>query len=327
MNEKPKRDQRAYELFNKYSEDIFVSLLLPVVEEMGDPYTLKPCVSGVRGYPPKIMATIVALCEYSNAGYRRTHSMLHANPTMRARLGLPGIPSKSAIGAAYKRMPKDYLDRLNDTLVEQIDVKSVAVDSTAMSSDHNPAWMSVRTADKKNKKGCIKIHTLIDIKTRAILKVMITKGTAGDAPPMTEILKSLKGLKDDMEKGDATFDSAYLTRRLCNLLKDLGWTPIIKPKSNTVSNAKGSWAWKEMVQLYMNDRDRFDERYHQRSIVEAVYSAIKAMYGASLRTRLMPTQTIEAMTHVTLYNIEMVIRAQINVGYLTEQDIQALVAQ
>lgn len=82
-----------------------------------------------------------------------------------------------------------------------------------------------------------------------------------------------------------------------------------------------------MVQLYMNDRDRFDERYHQRSIVEAVYSAIKAMYGASLRTRFMPTQTTEAMTHVMLYNIEMVIRAQINAGCLTEQDIQALVAQ
>ena len=56
-------------------------------------------------------------------------------------------------------------------------------------------------------------------------------------------------------------------------------------------------------------------------------SAIKAMYGASLRTRLMSTQTMEAMTHVILCNIEMVIRAQINAGCLTEQDIRALVAQ
>ena len=23
--------------------------------------------------------------------------------------------------------------------------------------------------------------------------------------------------------------------------------PVIKPKSNTISNAKGSWAWKEMI--------------------------------------------------------------------------------
>ena len=136
------------------------------------------------------------------------------------------------------------------------------------------------------------------IKTRAIPKVVITGGTAGDAPTMTEILKSLKGLRDDMEKGDATLDSAYPTRRLCNLLKDLGWTTTIKPKSNTASSAKGGWAWKDVVQLYMNGRDRFGERYRQRSMVEAAYSAIKAMYGASLRTRLMPTWTTEATTHV-----------------------------
>lgn len=113
MKEKPKRDQRTYELFNKYSLDIFASLLLPVVEEMGDPYILKPCVSGVRGYPPKIMAVIVALCEYSNTGYRRTYSLLRGNPTLLAKLGLSSMPSKSTIGAAYKSIPKDYLSRLN----------------------------------------------------------------------------------------------------------------------------------------------------------------------------------------------------------------------
>ena len=326
MKEKPKRNQHAYELFNKYSLDIIASLLLPLVKELGDPYTLKPCVSGVRGYSPKIMAVIVALCEYSNHGYRRTHSTLRGNPTLLAKLGLSSIPSKSTIGAAYKRIPKEYLDRLNDMLVEHIDVKSVAGDSTAMSNDRRLAWLSVRTADDKIKKGWLKIHTLIDIKTRVILKVEITKGTAGDAPAMTDILKRLESLRSKPDKGDATFDSAYLSRDFCTLLSDLGWTPIIKPKSNTTSNAKGSWAWKEMMQLYENDQDQFDGRYHQRSIVEAVYSAIKAMYGNSLRTRLVPTQTVEAMTHVILYNIEMVVRAQIDAGRLTEQDIQALVA-
>ena len=75
----------------------------------------------------------------------------------------------------------------------------------------------------------------------------------------------------------------------------------------------------------MNGRDRFAKRYHRR-IVEAAYSDIKAMHGASLRTRLMPTQTIEAMTHVILYDIEKRIRAQTNAGCLVEHDIQALVS-
>lgn len=222
-------------------------------------------------------------------------------------------------------MPKDCLNRLNDILVESTEVKSVAGDSTAMSNDRNLAWVSVRTADKKSKKCWIKIHTRTDIKTRTILKVAITKGTAGDAPVLTDILKSLKDLKGELSGGDVTFDSAYLTRKLCTLLKSAGLDPTIKPKSNTVSNAKGSQAWKEMVLTYENDRDQFDGRYHQRSIVEAVYSAIKAMYGASLRTRLVSTPTTEAMMHVILYNVEMVARAQINTGCLTGQDNQAMV--
>lgn len=326
MKKKPRRDQRAYELFNKYSLDLIVATLLPAVEMMGDPYVLKPCVSGVRGYPPKAMAIVVALSEYSNVGYRRTHALMCKNHTLLGKLGLSQMPSKSTIGDAYQKIPKYYLNKLNDILVKSIDVKSVAGDSTAMSNDRNLAWVSVRTADRKSKKGWIKIHTLIDIKTRTILKAVITKGTAGDAPVMTDILKSLKELKGELNKGDGTFDSAYLTRKLCTLLKSVGWDPIIKPKSNTVSNARGSQAWKEMVLMYENDRDQFDERYHQRSIVEAVYSAIKAMYGASLRTRLVPTQTTEAMMHVILYNVEMVARAQINTGCLTGQDIRAMVA-
>ena len=50
--------------------------------------------------------------------------------------------------------------------------------------------------------------------------------------------------------------------------------------------------------MYMDDREQFDERYHPRSIVEAVYAALKAMYGDSLRTRTPHTQTTEAMLHV-----------------------------
>ena len=165
---KPKRDQRAYELFNKsygkYSLDLIVATLLPAVERMGDPYILKPCVSGVRGYPPKAMVIIVTLCEYSNVGYRRTHALMCKNRTLLGKLGLSTMPSKSTIGDAYQKMPKDYLNRLNDILVESIAVKSVAGDSTAMSNDRNLAWVSVRTADKKSKKGWIKIHTRTDIK-------------------------------------------------------------------------------------------------------------------------------------------------------------------
>ncbi len=67
----------------------------------------------------------------------------------------------------------------------------------------------------------------------------------------------------------------------------MGMTPLIKPKSNTVHNAGGSQAWSKMVDMYHDDYDlpAFKARYHQRSVIEAVFAAIKKMYGSYVRCR------------------------------------------
>ena len=317
---KPKRDQRAYEMYHRYSAGMLAVMMLAAVERLGDPYTLLPCVSGVKGYPPKVMAVVVALNEYWNCGYRRTSANIRSNGDLLRKLGLDNAPSKSAIGTACKRVPKQYLHDLNDIVVADIRPKSVAGDSTALSTSGR-VWVDVRTGGAKAKRGWTKLHTLVDIETRVILKMEVTKGTAADCPPMMQILEGFEG-----GDGDGCFDSAYLSRKLCNLLRDLGLEPFIKPKSNTTSNSKGSWAWKGMVTMYMEDRDGFDDRYHQRSVVEAVYAALKAMFGNSLRTRIPPTQTTEIMMHVLNYNVDLVTRAKIKAGSLTEPDIRAMVA-
>ena len=241
------------------------------------------------------MAVIVALNEYWNVGYRKTHSTIRSNRGLLERLGLDTVPSKSAIGRACRKVEDQYLHRLNDIVVRDIRPRSVAGDSTAYSNNGRQTWFSVRTGSRKTKKGWAKLHTLIDIDTRVILKVKITKGAAADCPAMMDILEAFEGADCD---GDGCFDSAYLSRKLCAPLNSMGLTPFVKPKSNTTGNAKGSWAWKAMVAMYNEDRAGFDDRYHQRGMAEAVYAALKAMFGNSLRTRIPPTQTTEIMMHV-----------------------------
>ena len=55
--------------------------------------------------------------------------------------------------------------------------------------------------------------------------------------------------------------------------------PRIKPKSNTVRNAKGSQPWRRMADLYMDDRETFDFKYHQRSVIESVFAVPKNLVG------------------------------------------------
>ena len=80
------------------------------------------------------MAVIVALNEYWNIGYRKTHSTIRSNKGLLERMGLDTIPSKSAIGRACRKVEDQYLHRLNDIVVRDIPPRSVAGDSTAHST-------------------------------------------------------------------------------------------------------------------------------------------------------------------------------------------------
>ena len=278
--------------YGEYPLDMLVVILMDIVEQLGDPYTLKPCVSGVRGYSPKVMVVVVALGERWNGGYRRTSANLRSHGELLKRLGLPRAPSKSAICAACKRIPESYMHELNGIVTAGIVPHDVAGDSTGMSNRRKVAWFDVRADSAKTKRSWIKLHTLIDVATRVVLLIKVTEGSAGDLPPMREMLELFKGAD-----GDATFDSAYLSRKMCTKLAALGMTPFVHPKSNATSKSKGSRAWKMMAGMCQNSKEEFDGRYHKRSMAEAVYAAIKATCGNALRARIMRTQTTEAMMH------------------------------
>lgn len=124
---------------------------------------------------------------------------------------------------------------------------------------------------------------------------------------------------------DVCLDKAYISREMCDTIKDKHGVPFIAIKSNTITNAKGSRAWKEMVTMAKNNPKEFDSRYHQRSIVEAVFAAIKTMYGNSLRTRTPSNQGKEMALRVILYNIELMYRYKINRNEITRSEIEQVV--
>ena len=102
--------------------------------------------------------------------------------------------------------------------------------------------------------------------------------------------------------------------------------PRIKLKSNTVHNAFGSQSWSEMVDLYTDDPDTFNSEYHQRSIIEAVFGAIKKMYGNDTRCRRPENQFREIAIRIIYYNIELVARSHVKDGKLTPKLIATIAA-
>jgi transposase len=128
----------------------------------------------------------------------------------------------------------------------------------------------------------------------------VTDACAGDSPQLKNLLSSLY----DVEA--VTADSAYLSRRNCDLIEAKGAKPYIKPKKNiTIIRSFGSRAWKNMLLNYWNRRDEWNNIYRFRSSAETAFSAIKRKFGHQLFSIRKDTQRKELMTKVIAYNLNI----------------------
>ena len=316
-----KRDQRQYDLVQQYMPGLMLNTVLGIIKELGDPYAVWPGLGGMTAYPPGAMAAVCIMLEAQRTTYRKMVGILRSNGVMAARMGLDRIPSKSTIARAYGLIPEWYLAEAHRIAIREVGTGSLAADSTGYSYLRFVRWFNVRTDSFRTRKGWVKLHAIVDIRTRVIIDCMATDSAVADINGLYAMLGRL-----GLGTGDFCLDSAYLARLMCNMISAMGMVPRIKPKSNTIRNARGSQSWREMVSLYMDDKDRFDSEYHQRSIIEAVFAALKKMYGDSTRCRKHENRTRETAIRVMCYNVELVARFLAKDGRLTQDQIATLAA-
>ena len=282
-----KRDQRPFDVVQQYLPGLILNAILETLGEMDDPYRTRPGLNGVTAYPPKAMAVVCILMEAEMKTYRKMVGCLRMHPGIVRRIGLPGAPSKSTMWRAYGMIHEPYLNEAHLRIVRDIMAGSLAGDSTGYSSNRFVRWFSVRHDRTETKRGWIKLHSIIDISTRAILDCHVTDEYAAD---ITSIWSMMGRLGDANGGGnlfclDSAYPYGYLARLLCDEMANRGWTLRILPKSNTACNNGGSQAWGDMTRTHRDDLERLMSEYHQRSIIEAVFGAIKKMYGNHLRGR------------------------------------------
>lgn len=169
-----------------------------------------------------------------------------------------------------------------------------------MSTRKIERWSSIKRGSSE-RHAYQKLHARSNNDLMLIEDFAVTKGTAGDSPVGAKLL-----MRREPGAGDSDLDSAYLTRQICNLIDELGRTPYIWPKRNTVHNANGSQAWARMVRLFEDDPAEFGRHYHARSTVESIFNAIKARYGNALRCTNRIAQRREIGLRVICHNINTV---------------------
>ena len=179
----------------------------------------------------------------------------------------------------------------------------IAIDSTGIKVTNRGQWMR----DKWNvrKKGYLKIHIAVDIKTKKILSMKVTDEHVHDG-------KALPGLVENIIKSDSVTaigkllgDGAYDGNEIFKYLSDNGILPSIKVRKNArVRWKKGNILRNLSVISQKKDLQKWKDSvsYGQRWIVETVFSAIKRMFGEYVYSVRLKNMIQEMMLKASLYN-------------------------
>ena len=132
----------------------------------------------------------------------------------------------------------------------------------------------------------------------------ITAGTEHECNHLEHLLDGL----DHIECLPA--DSGYLSRRNCRLVVEKGGTPYIKPKRNSLTNAKGCISWRNMVTLFREHPRIFNRFYGLRERAESGWHSLKSMVGDVVRSKTVQTINAEVWSKITCYNLIWAIRGE-----------------
>jgi len=175
----------------------------------------------------------------------------------------------------------------------------IAVDSTGMKVTNRGEWM--REKHGKVRRGWLKVHVVVDVESKRLLSIEVTEETTADSEVLRPLLKGLN-IKEGL------MDGAYDTNDAFNFMKDMGVDcPGIKiranakvgeepsPRSNAVLEFKknGFKGWRQMHQ------------YGRRWAVEGYFSAIKRIFGETVRASTPLGIILEIKRIFILYNIIM----------------------
>lgn len=98
---------------------------------------------------------------------------------------------------------------------------------------------------------------------------------------MHDLVNELKSklIKNPQIQYRMTLDAGFVDRKLTQLLADSKIEPFIFPKKNLTFRAKGSLAWKKMLNFFIEDIQKWLKKYHIRSNVESFFSSLKRIFG------------------------------------------------
>jgi hypothetical protein len=172
----------------------------------------------------------------------------------------------------------------------------VAVDSTGMKVTSRGDWM--REKHGVERKGWIKVHIAVDVETRRPITFEITDERITDQEMVKSLLKDIK-LKDSL------MDGAYDKEQVFKFMKEKGVAmPGIKIRKNAVVKADSARAESVLeFKKYGYNSWKVVHQYGRRWAAESVFSAIKRIFGETVRATSIEGMVCEVRRMFAFYTI------------------------
>ena len=151
---------------------------------------------------------------------------------------------------------------------------TIAVDSSGIKVSNRGEWIHKKW---RVQRGFIKVHIAVDVKTKQILAIEVTKEDVGDAKVFGRLVRSSADMADLRRViGDGAYDSKANFR----LASEMNIEPLIRVRKNASLKADGCMPRKfAVVEQLGNTGWRREKGYGYRWMVESAFSCLKRVFG------------------------------------------------
>jgi len=254
-------------------------------------------------YPNTFLLLLGYAKAYFHLPYRQTEGITQRH----AKGKVPSIPHYTTINRRINRLDIKIKDTDNKSSKEFEDEYIViAIDSTGIKVTNRGQWMREKW-HIKNKKGYLKIHVAVNVKTKKILSMKVTDENTHDSKALPELVENIIKSEEMSTTaiGKLLGDGAYEGNEIFRYLGDNGILPCIKVRMNSrVRLKKGNMLRNLSVLAQRKDLQRWKDSvsYGQRWIAETVFSCIKRMFGEYVYSVRFKNMIQEMMLKASLYN-------------------------
>lgn len=188
---------------------------------------------------------------------------------------------------------------LDGSLVNSNSPVSIAVDSSGVKVHNGGDW--IRKVWKV-KKGYLKIHFAVDIKTKQVVSMDVSSEKVHDGRRLKRLVNRAE---ENVRVKRVLADGAYDSRANFRFLAGKHIKPVIRVRSNSVPRSKGCQARKEAVieqQTFKPSAWSNIHRFGYRWRVEGVFSCIKRIFGEYVSARKFVNMAKEMAMKAYIYN-------------------------